>query len=234
MGFTFFHLSLDPFFPIYRFIFPLRAQYTKYFPLSQYLENSPLFRLVAWTRKGLSPPLENLTVLVGDTVVDYFSLDYLVMHFGMSATGYDWRHENSIEGYDSRIVRGLLTQRLSTASGTLPFFKRLHSTILFTQCRALRLYSCGEVYILPYLEQIKELIIWRGSIPAYSLTVDLLLVHTLHTLKLSRSTVSWMFGRTFKALKTCIIDHVVDTPEDLSRLFDIGVEARQTQDCGWI
>jgi len=196
----------------------LGVQYTKGFPLSQCLEISPLFRLVAWTREKLIPPLEHLNVWVGDTVVDHISLSYLVKHLGMSTRDHDWSFETSTGGYDYdwRIVSGMLTKRLRIADDDLPLFKRLHSTILFRNLQALEFSCQGGVHILPCLEQIKELKIWGGDIPAYSLNIDLPLVHTLHTLKLSSSTVSWMIGRTFKALNACHVDHVAGTPEDLS------------------
>jgi len=54
---------------------------------------------------------------------------------------------------------------------------------------------------------------YHSNIPAYSLDIHLPLAHTL---KLSLSTVSWMLGRTFKALKKCVVNHVEDTSKDLS------------------
>ena len=193
----------------------LGVRYTKPFPFSQCLEISPLFRFVAWTREKLMPPLEHLNVWVGDTVVDHASLSYLVEHPGMSTKDHDW----SLEGYDYdwRIVSGMLTHRLSITTDAPPSFTRLHPTILFRSLQALEFSCDGRVHILPCLEQIKELIISHGVIPAYSLNLDLPLVHTLHTLKSSFSTISWMIGRTFKVLKECVVDHVADTSEDLSR-----------------
>jgi hypothetical protein len=67
------------------------------------------------------------------------------------------------------------------------------------------------------LEQIKRLEIWRGMIPVYSLNIDLPLTHTLHWLKLHRSTFYWMLGRTFKALREFQNDWSPFAPTNLSR-----------------
>ena len=109
----------------------------------------------------------------------------------------------------------MLTHRLSIA-GTSSFFKILHSTVLFRQLQALELKCPGEVHILPYLEQIKELCIFNSKVPAYPLNIHLPLVHTLRTLRLYRSKVSWMLGRTFTVLSKCVVEYVKETSKDLS------------------
>ena len=195
----------------------LEVHYTKDISLSRCLENSPLFRLVAWTREKLTPPLDYLKVCVGDVVVDYISSGYLDQHLRSSAEDHHWglRLGAPANEYDWRIVRGMLTRRLNIAADFSPFFRILNSTILFRQLQALEFNCPGQVNILPYLEQIKELGILNGKVPAYSSDIHLPLVHTLHTLRLSFSTVSWMLGRTFTALKKCVVDHVEETPRDL-------------------
>jgi hypothetical protein len=195
----------------------LGVRFTRRLPFTQCLDISLLLRLVAWSRKKLTPPLEHLEVWLDDTVVDYFSSGSLGSDLGIPARDYDWRPEISAEDYDQRIVRAIFTRYLMLDCGVmLPSFKGFSSTI-FRQLQTLELNCNGEVNILPYLKQIKELIIWSGDVPTYSLDIDLPLVHTLHTLKLCLSTISWVLGRTFKALRECIVDHPKETSKDLSR-----------------
>jgi len=163
------------------------------------LDNSLLFRFVAWTRRHLVPPLQHLKVWEGrgtpDVIMeDYISGSYLQRHLGTSD-----------QTYDSFIVRGMVTQQLH-ASDYLryPLFTKLQSTILFRRLQGLR---CGgiQIPVLPYLEQIKELVIWSGSIFPYSLNDDYPMVHTVQKLTLHDVPIYWMLGRTFKALRHCIL-----------------------------
>ena len=178
-------------------------------------DNSPLLRLVGWTRAKLTPPLEHLKVWEGrraidDATVDYISTDYLDKHTGTSSN-------NNV--LDMMVVRRMLARapRLVLYGSTTSLLQ-LHSTVIFRQLQDLEVngYSDLEIPILPSLEQIKRLDIWHGIIPAYPLNIDLPLIHTLQWLRLGGSTFSWMLGRTFKALREFWVDARPDTPESLS------------------
>ena len=180
----------------------LGIQCPKGFSRSECLDNCPLLRLIAWTRAHLAPPLRHLNVWEGrgtshDIVVDYTSTAYVDKHL-----------QPSSEIYDSRIVRGMVTRSLVMYRGNAILFKLQHTT-LFRHLRALDLMSHDgvELHLLPFLEQIKELKIWGGIIPAYSLNIDLPLVHTLQQFLLWYSTFDWMLGRTFTALKDVTFYH---------------------------
>jgi hypothetical protein len=179
----------------------LGIQSPKGFSQSECLDNSPLLRLVAWTRAQLIPPLEHLKVWEGrgttdDIVVDYISIEYLDMHHGISS-----------REYDLMIVSGMVTQMLTIDLHNAPVFKQLHSSVLFGQLQTLVLRNLyDDTHILLYLEQIKDLRLWSSRPPTYSLDIDLPLVYTLQWLFSSYSSCSWMLGRTFKALKGCTLD----------------------------
>ena len=183
----------------------LGIQCPKGFSQSEYLDNRPLLRLVGWSRAHLTPPLEHLKVWEGNgTMVDYISTGWLL---GISS-----------EGYDTMIIRGMVTQRLVIDSSATQLFQ-LHPIVLFRQLQDLEVkyFQDHEIPILPYLEQIKSLEIWHGTIPAYSLDIDLPLIHTLQCLTLYFSTVSWMLGRTFKALRELQVHDPLGTPENQPR-----------------
>jgi len=190
----------------------LGVQCPKGFSQSECLDISPLLRLIGWTRAQLTPPLEHLKVWEGreatnDTVVDYISTGYLDRHPGIS----------SVE-YDTMVVRGMITQRLVIHKAGTPLLQ-LHSTVLFRQLQDLEVDSTTSdhgIPILPYLEQIKRLVIHGGTIPVYSLNIDLPLVHTLQWLELVSAPFSWMLGRFFKALRTFHIRVSQGEPENLS------------------
>ena len=178
----------------------LGIQCPKGFSQSECIENSPLFRLVGWTRLHLTPPLEHLKVWegrgsMGDIVVDYISTGYL-------DNGYLDKHPGKFHELDDlRIVRGMVTQHLTMYLTSTPLLQ-LHSTPLLRRLQHLVLF-CNvndEIPILPYLEQIKRLDIQGGIIPVYSLNLDLPLTHTLQWLEMGYTTFPWMLGRTFKAL----------------------------------
>ena len=184
----------------------------KGFYQSECLYSCPLLRLVGWTRKRLTPPLEHLKVWEGrgttdDIVVDYISIGYLDRH-----------PELSSDYYDSMIIRGMVTRRLLVRDPVNPLFQ-FPSAILFRQLHDLEIdhYHDNEITILPFLERIKKLDIWHGIIPAYSSDIDLPLVQTLQWLRLCHSTLSWMLGRTFKALRDFHINDLRDTLEIQSR-----------------
>jgi hypothetical protein len=191
----------------------LGIQCSKGFYQSERLENLPLLRLVGWTRAHLTPPLEHLKVWEGrgtmcDIVVDYISTGYLNKHLGVSKPQ---------QGYDAGIVMAMVTGHLVIGQYAAPLLQ-LHSTALFRQLQHLD-FTCAyqvEILILPYLEQIKKLEIWGGIIHKYPLNIDLPLTHTLQSLKLHRSTCSWMTGRTFKALRKFQNDRSPFEPENLS------------------
>ena len=150
-------------------------------------------------------PLEHLDVWEGrgtsdDIVMDYISTGYLDKHLGVSA-----------QHYDHTIIRGILTQEVFER-GFSPILDKFYSTLLFRQLQVLILNceGCNKINILPYLEQIRELTVYNSTIPAYSLNIDLPLVHTLQYLKLLYSSCPWMSGRVFKALKWITIDFVPD------------------------
>jgi len=162
---------------------------------SECLDDLPLLRLVGWTRAYLTPPLEHLKVWEGrqsmdDIAVDYISTGYLDKYLG-----------NSMYEYDAGIVIGMVVGRLELYPSGVPL---LHCTVLFRQLQHLAL-TCSrnvEIPILPYLEQIKRLEIRGGFFPEYSLNIDIPLTHTLQWFKMD-SSISWMLGRTFKALREC-------------------------------
>jgi hypothetical protein len=168
----------------------------KGFSQSERLDNLLLLGLVEWTRAHLTPPLEHLKVWegggsMGDIAVDYLSTGHLYKHLGVL-----------VKECDTTIVIGMVTRCL-ILHDYAPSLLQLHSTVLFRQLQHLEL-TCDsprEIPILPYLEQIEKLKIWRGTVPEYSLNIDLPLTHGLQCLKLRSSTSSWMLGRTFKALR---------------------------------
>jgi hypothetical protein len=187
-------------------------QCPKGFSQSECLDNLPFLRLVAWTRAYLTPPLEHLKVWEGrgsmdDLAIDYISTRYQDRHLGISS-----------KECDAMIVMGMATQCLAIYPPATPLFL-LHSTVLFRHLQHLKLIcdSTYELPILPYLEQIKRLEVFQGSIPEYSLKIDLPLAHTLQRFILYFSTSSWMFGRTFRALIELLIDWSVPPHENLSR-----------------
>jgi hypothetical protein len=191
----------------------LGIQCTKGFSNTQGLDNFPLFRFVAWTRTHLIPPLKHLKVWEGkgttdDIVVDYVPTSYLHKYIGSVG-----------EYYDEYIVKGMVTKTMIIDYHSTPFFKQIHSTSILTQLQVLKFVALHEddIHILPWLEQIKELIIWESRIPRYSLDVELPLVHTLQKLAVDSSPISWMLGRSFTALKSCCLYGPSDTLEDLSR-----------------
>ena len=188
----------------------LSIQCPKGFSESECIENSLLFRLVGWTRLYLTPPLEHLKVWEGrgsmdDIVVDYISTGYLDKHPGIS-------HE-----LDLMIVRAMVTQHLVMYMMSTPLLQ-LHSTSLCRRLQRLVLVwrDKHEILILPCLDQLKRLEIYRGIIPVYSLNLDLLLTHTLQFLKLQSTTFSWMLGRSFKALRDLQMYRVQFPPKNRS------------------
>ena len=191
----------------------------KGFSRSECLDNSPLLRLVGWTRAQLAPPLEHLKVWEGkgttdDIVVDYISAGYLDKYPGISG-----------EVYDSMVIRGMVTQCLSIDEAATQLFQ-LHSTILFRQLQELEV-DCPpdyEILILPYLEQIKRLTILHGIIPGHPSNFHLPLIHTLQRLRLGNSAFSWMLGRSFSVLREFYVDEPPDTLEKQSRYEGLRVD----------
>ena len=178
---------------------------------SECLDDLPFLRLVGWTRAYLTPPLEHLKVWEGrqsmdNIAVDYISTGYLNKHLGKSM--YEW---------DTGIVMGIVTGYLVIRPGDAPLLQ-LHSTVLFRQLQYLKLSCGGEIPILPYLEQIKRLEISRGffPFPRYSSNINLPLTHTLQWFKLNRS-ISWMLGRSFKALRECEVNVRAFVREKMAR-----------------
>ena len=194
----------------------------KSFSQSECLDNSPLLRLVGWTRAQLTPPLDHLKVWEGkgttdDSVVDYISSGYLDKNPRISGEFYEF--------YDSMVVRGMVTQCLSIDETATQLFQ-LHSTVLFRQLQELEV-DClpdDEILILPYLEQIKRLTILHGIIPEHPLDIHLPLIRTLQWLRLGNSAFSWMLGRTFRALREFYINEPPDTPEEHSRVEGLQVD----------
>ena len=189
----------------------LGIQCPKAFSQSKCLDNLPLLRLVGWTRARLTPPLEHLNVwgekgTMNDPAVDYTSTTYLREHL-----------RGSVQGYDTLIVKGMVTRYLVILADAVPLFQ-LHSTVLFRWLRHLEVTSVPnhEIPFLPWLEQIKRLEITHGNIPEYSLNLDLPLTQTLQCLKLDDSTSSWMLGRSFKTLKEFRITRLLLVPDDMS------------------
>jgi len=191
----------------------LSIQCPKGFSQSERLDNFPLLRVIGWTRAYLTPYLEHLKVWEGrggtdDIPVDYTSTGYLHKHLGILR-----------KDFDTMIVRAIVTRRLFIEFPDDAPFSPLHSTVLFRRLRHLELIcrSHPKVLILPYLEHIEWLKIWSGSIPEYSLNLDLPLTDTLQRLFLSSSTPIWMLGRTFKALREFRVDKPPDEPENYSK-----------------
>jgi len=187
----------------------LHIKCPKGFSQSEHLDNFPFLRAIGWTRAYLTPPLEHLKVWEGrgsmdDIAVDYTSTGYLAKHLGISS-----------EGLDTTIVRAIVTRHLVIRNWASPLF-RLSSTVLFRQLQHLEFdyISSHRIRILPYLEQLERLKISKGSIPEYSLNVDLPLTHTLQWLELCFLTPLWMLGRTFKALRVFRVDHPRAEPEN--------------------
>ena len=180
--------------------------------VGQIFGSNPRFPdVIGWTRKHLTPPLEHLKVWEGrgsmdNIVVDYISTGYLAKHPGIS-------HEID----DLRIVRGMVTQHLIIDRISTPLHQH-HLTSLFRWLQHLVVIwdDNHEIPILPCLEQIKRLRICRGTIPVYSLNLDLPLTHTLQWLELEFTTFPWMLGRTFKALRDFQMHGVQSPPENLS------------------
>ena len=190
------------------------------FSRSECRDNFPLFRLVGWTRRHLTPPLEHLKVWEGrettdEFMVDYISTRYLDRYFGKSSEIDDWM-----------IVIGMATQRLVIYNFATPLLQ-LHSSALFRLLEDLEIHCDDNLVnplmhhldtpLLPCLEQIKRLEIRNRIIPAYSLDIYLPLVRTLQSLKLVCSTFSWMLGRTFKTLKELEVDGPPAGVENQSR-----------------
>jgi len=159
----------------------LDIQCPKGFSQSESLDNCMLLRLVGWTRSWLTPCLKHLIVREGrgttdDTVVDYTSARSLDIHL-----------KKSHQKYEPMIVRGMITQSLGIYdSASIPLFQ-LSSTVLFRQLQVLnvKLDHEYEFPILPYLEQIKRLEMRYAIVPAYALSIDLPLIHTLEWLFLT-------------------------------------------------
>ena len=194
----------------------LGIQCPKGFSQSECLDNLPFLRLVGWTRAQVTPRLVNLKVWEGrgttdDIAVDYISTHYLDKHLGISGVK-----------HDIMVVRAMVTKDLRIYSTAIPVF-RLHSTILFRHLQLLVVdlndshATKYEFPALPYLEQIKRLEISFGIIPAYSLKIDLPLTRTLQWLRLYRSTIPWMIGRSFKALREFHFTERQDDQENPSR-----------------
>ena len=116
------------------------------------------------------------------------------------------------------IVRAMVTQCLVIHKSDTQLLQ-LHPSSLFRQLQVLDILcdSAHEISILPYLAQIRRMDIGGGIIPVYPLSIDLQLVHTLRSLRLSRSSYSWMIGRTFNALKEFKVNQPRDETENQCR-----------------
>jgi len=189
----------------------LHIKCPKGFSQSERLDNFPFLRAIGWTRVYLTPPLEHLKVWEGkgsmdDIVVDYTSASYLDKNLGVSS-----------KAIDATIIRAIVTRHLPIRNWASPLF-RLSSTVLFRQLQHLEFdyESSHRIRILPYLEQLERLKISKGSIPEYSLNVDLPLTHTLQWLDLRFLTPLWMLGRTFNALREFRVTLPPDEPENHS------------------
>ena len=141
----------------------LGIQCPKGFSQSECFDNLPLLRLVGWTRVRLTPPLEHLKVREGrgtadDIAVDCISTGYLEKHLGLSIQG------STTQWHDTLIVMGMVTRSLGINYTANRLFQ-LHSTVLFRQIQHLELKwdNNVEMTILPHLDQIKSLEIWRGK-----------------------------------------------------------------------
>ena len=207
----------------------LGIQCPKGFSPSECLGNCALFRLIAWTRAQLSPPLQHLEIWEGrgtteDLVVDYTSSMYLGKHL-----------RPSNDHCDSIIVKGMVTKCLVIDYSDPPLFHQLHLTALFRRLQVLIIYKEyeGEILILPDLEQIKRLAIWHGIIPTYSLNIELPLVHTLQQLHMRHSTFSWMLGRTFKALEECTLYSLQRLSEGISGHEELQVDLPGCKKLTW-
>ena len=178
----------------------LGMQFRKRSSHSEYLDNSLLFRLVGWSRAQLTPPLEQLKVwerrgIPDDIMVNYISNGYLGV-------------EN--DKHDTTIIRGMITRRLVIDRDVFTRISQLHSTDLFRQLQGLDvsfLYRDDEITFLPFLKQIKWLHIKGVNRIECPSGIDLPLAHTLQSLDLRDSALSWMLGMTFKALEELHLYH---------------------------
>jgi hypothetical protein len=124
------------------------------------------------------------------------------------------------------IVRGMVTQSLCIF-GFPPPLSPLYFTVLFRQLQDVDVITGkheNSILPLPCLEQTKRLEVCYGTIPAYSLNIELPLIHTLQWLRLRYSSFSWMLGRTFKALREFYLEGPQDKPESQSRYDGLQVE----------
>ena len=87
----------------------------------------------------------------------------------------------------------------------------VYETPLFALCfrrlHILRIYGLGEVLnVIPSFQQLRELSLDDIQVPPFTHNVDLPLVHTLRTLSLERSSLTWMDGRVFAHLRRLDVD----------------------------
>jgi hypothetical protein len=206
----------------------LGIQSSKGLSQSECLENCPLFRLVAWTRSQLTPPLEHLKVWEGRGTSDEIMVDYI-------STGYLDKHLDTSRGeYDMKIVSGMVTQKLIISYDRAPLFKQLHSSVLSRHLRTFTFWWGKDgLNPLPYLEQLDTLRLVNTRTPTYSLDIGLPCVCTVQQLELSCSTFSWMIGRTFKALRLCRVSSLWDASEDLSRFKGLQVDLPVCTELTW-
>ena len=100
----------------------------------------------------------------------------------------------------------------------------VYGTPLFTLCcyhlRALKIDGHGEILnVLPSFQQLNELSLTNVKVPPLTGAVYLHLVHTLKSLSLCMSSLSWMDGRVFFLLERFAVDE-----DSWPRAFEQGVE----------
>ncbi len=87
----------------------------------------------------------------------------------------------------------------------------IYGTSLFSLCcrhlQVLKIDGHGEILnVLPSFQQLKELSLTNVKVPPLTRSVYLHLVHTLKTLSLCMSSLSWMDGRVFVLLESFAVD----------------------------
>ena len=105
-------------------------------------------------------------------------------------------------------TREQLTTVEINSANVISFLLAPSYSTVFHSVKVLHLDTLGPhapVDLLPHLHQLESLIASHLSLPFYAHDLDLPFVHTLRYLKLRAVSVQWMRGRTFRALKTCIL-----------------------------
>ena len=105
-------------------------------------------------------------------------------------------------------TRAKLTTVEINSANVISFLLSPSYSAVFHSVRVLCLDTLGPhipVDLLPHLHRLESFTASHLSLPFYAHDLDLPFVRTLRYLKLRAVSVQWMRGRTFPALKTCIL-----------------------------